>query len=266
MKKCQLLKCQIHSGNSDVYVYALIDPKIKNVRYVGKTINLERRFKRHLRDARCGLPGHRNSWIRQLLSAGCTPRLVVLEKTADNNWQAAERRCIRRLKKLGAPLTNMDDGGIGGHAVLQEVRNKMSRAHKRRSRRLRRKYGFAASPETRAKLSRNALGHSWNRGWHHTEITKKILSKLAVKRENKLSKIKRGKTFITESGRQSLSASRKAASPLVGLTEQTWKTASTREIATLFGMKYSAVNAYRWRNRKPKTDHEKRTNSSFVAA
>ncbi len=43
------------------YIYTLSDPNTNEVRYVGKTINIKRRYKQHLYDKR--QTSHKNSWI-----------------------------------------------------------------------------------------------------------------------------------------------------------------------------------------------------------
>jgi len=115
----------------EVSVYALLDPRVGKARYVGRSVDPERRLSEHVTRARKGLGrSHRCNWIRQLDGEGLRPGVVVLEHglTADESV-VAERWWILKLRSLGLPLVNHTDGGEGSRGKL---RGPMSEAQKRK--------------------------------------------------------------------------------------------------------------------------------------
>lgn len=129
------------------YIYALVDPRTDEVRYVGWTYTLKKRLRTHI-IRRHRQNNHKAHWIIQLVNQGLEPRMLVLEE-GSGDWQEAERRWIAHYRATGN-LTNMTDGGDGtpGLYPSEETRRKMSAVHK----------GKYVTPETRAKLSANGKG------------------------------------------------------------------------------------------------------------
>lgn len=235
----------------NVVIYGLYDPRTDELRYVGKTsVALHLRLARHLRDRR---RSYKVSWIQSLKRRGLKPTIRELEKTTAAGWQEAEQRLISHYRASGARLTNLESGGRGGHTVDSTVKEKMRASQLRRLQMLREQHeGIAASPSTRNKLRKNALGHSWNRGWKHTAETKQMLSKIAIERERNLRPFKLGRTTITDKGRHKLSESRRKSSPLFALSDDQWRTLPNRKLAVLCGTTANNVNMYRWKYNKPK--------------
>jgi len=99
----------IADNEAKVEIYALIDPRTGDTRYIGKANNSEKRFKSHLRDSR-----RRKTpvycWIQSLSKEGLMPRLVVLEFCNSSNWQETEKRIIAEYRKTHS-LLNLADGG-----------------------------------------------------------------------------------------------------------------------------------------------------------
>lgn len=145
-----------------VIVYALVDPRDGQIRYVGKSFrSAHRRLRRHL--APCYLRGstHKERWLRVLLSLGLEPQVVVLEQCESADaLSAAERAHIERLRCEGADLTNASDGGEGGsgpHTAesKEKIRRALTGKPKSATHRLRSglaSRGRRASDETRARL------------------------------------------------------------------------------------------------------------------
>lgn len=96
-----------------IYIYLLVDPFSKDVRYVGKTNNLERRYYQHTSDYELRNKTHKSNWIRSLMDAGDMPEMHVYAECDEDSWSEAEKETIRLYKSLGANLTNLDEGGIG---------------------------------------------------------------------------------------------------------------------------------------------------------
>jgi hypothetical protein len=84
-----------------------------NIRYVGKTSNLDKRLKRHLSSSYLKDDTHKNRWIKAELKNRNKIQIVLLEKVLDNCWQDDEIKWIKNLKEQGFNLTNGTDGGEG---------------------------------------------------------------------------------------------------------------------------------------------------------
>ena len=98
------------------YVYGLVDPTTRQIRYVGKTKGyLNSRLKGHLREAQVSSQhNHRLAWMRMLFKKNLVPSLIMLEEvvTADGLVKA-ERWWIQELRSRGLDLVNGTDGGEG---------------------------------------------------------------------------------------------------------------------------------------------------------
>lgn len=106
------------------YIYALLDPDIHEVRYVGKSDTPVVRFKTHVGEVR-RLIARKNTliaegrlsdngytpketWIKELLDADKQPKLAILEETGSTpqEWGPAEQKWIYRLSQEGHRLLN----------------------------------------------------------------------------------------------------------------------------------------------------------------
>lgn len=94
------------------YIYGLLDPRDDQIRYVGKTDNLERRYQMHLRDKyHC----YRVYWIQSLREAGLLPTMKVIEEVSpEQDWGDRERYWVQYYREAGCRLTNGTDGGDCG--------------------------------------------------------------------------------------------------------------------------------------------------------
>ncbi len=106
-----------------ITVYGLIDPRSGLVRYVGVTVDLRRRYRRHLTDSG---DSYRVRWIKKLLEMGLKPGLVILETVEVAVCQEAERKWIKHFGREG--LVNTTDGGDGLWNPSEDVRRKISEA------------------------------------------------------------------------------------------------------------------------------------------
>ncbi len=108
-----------------ITIYALTDPRTKEIRYIGKSIRYKGRFRDHLND---NSKTHKVNWIKSLKSRGLIPGLVVLQQFDDNaDWQEIERFWIRIAKKNNWDLVNGTDGGDGVLNVSGEGAERMKR-------------------------------------------------------------------------------------------------------------------------------------------
>jgi len=134
-----------------VYIYSLKDPRDYQIKYIGKTIDIDRRRKEHNQIHR-NKKSKKNSWIIHLIKNGMQPIMEVLEECKESDWVERERFWIRYYKELGFNLKNMTLGGESndGYVFTKEDRLKQSK-----SQRLRHKT-TPFSMETREKLSKKA--------------------------------------------------------------------------------------------------------------
>jgi hypothetical protein len=178
---------------SQFLVYALIDPRSGEVRYIGKSSCGLKRPKHHwthksLRES----SDHCHNWVRSVLKQRSTPEVEVLEEACAELLNEAEVFWIGYFKMIGANLTNQTPGGDGWsgpvpleirakisatrrrgnyvswtklHGHSEETRKKIGEAGRRRKHSLETRMkmsharkGHLVSPETRAKISASKLG------------------------------------------------------------------------------------------------------------
>lgn len=99
--------------NSKTFIYSLIDPFSKEVRYVGKSDNPWYRLQRHIDPKFLKDKSHKNSWIKSLLNKQTLPILQMLENCCKKIWETREKDWIAFYKKIGYNLTNSTEGGKG---------------------------------------------------------------------------------------------------------------------------------------------------------
>jgi DNA-binding CsgD family transcriptional regulator len=110
-------------------IYGLIDPRDKQLRYVGKSCDGLRRPRQHaysyfLKNEK----GHKTNWIKGLVKEGLRPEIWVIEEFADRDLLIdAEVFWIAYFKFIGCRLTNLSKGGEGANYIkTEETRNKSS--------------------------------------------------------------------------------------------------------------------------------------------
>lgn len=115
------------------YIYTLQRRGTRDIRYVGQTVYSPLvRMKAHKREARRGVPGYKNNWIR---SIGIdTLEVAVLEEVEDRFADFREMFWIAALTEAGYDLVNRTAGGNGstfrGRVHTDEQRKKWSEARK----------------------------------------------------------------------------------------------------------------------------------------
>lgn len=110
---------------SKTYIYVLKDPRTDQVRYVGKTDYVKRRYRRHIKEH---THSHKSYWVRSLLEQGVYPSLEVIEECDKSVWQEREIYWIAFFKSQNADLVNSHNGGSGalGYSPSEETRKKIS--------------------------------------------------------------------------------------------------------------------------------------------
>lgn len=92
-------------------IYALIDPRTRTVRYVGKSDNPEYRLSQHCRAEQYTNPKLR-AWVLDLRGRGLVPAMEVMERPRKARWMERERAWIKHYRMMsGGTLLNIEDGG-----------------------------------------------------------------------------------------------------------------------------------------------------------
>lgn len=140
------------------YIYTLSNPNDGEVRYVGKTDDIENRLKEHIRKHMYKTT-YKNNWIKSLKKIGLTPKIEILDTVSSNEWCFWEKYWISQFKVWGFNLTNSTNGGEGGN-LGELVNKKISEKLK----------GRVFSKETILKMSKSKTGLK------HSEETKLKMS------------------------------------------------------------------------------------------
>lgn len=239
-------------------IYALIDPRTGECRYVGKTkARPERRLAQHINDARRkkfeALPRFR--WIKSLQPLA--PRILVLEECV-RCWREAEAEWIAVLRREGARLLNCTNGGEGieGFRHSAETKAKMSASAIRiaadlelKARRTQASVAARLSPGVRARQS-TALRAAFARPEVKARLSAAQKASVATspERSARLGNLMRGRA-VSEETREKLRYAALLRAPLSQLTRA--KMAASRT-----GRKHSPETIEKIRaaakNRKPR--------------
>lgn len=111
----------------EVYIYGLIDPSKNELRYIGKSINPESRFRKHLQDSKKKI-SYKDKWIFSLIEKEIKPELIIIDIIKNENWENWEKFYISYFKSIGCRLTNISEGGEnppnrkGKHRTEEEIK------------------------------------------------------------------------------------------------------------------------------------------------
>lgn len=116
-------------------VYALVDPRDNEVRYIGKSVNSKKRLYMHIFCARRGTHTYALRWLKGLLNRSLQPILRILEENISTDQiDEREKWWIAEGFNRGWRLTNMIEGGDGGAYKYPESGAKISAALKGKKR------------------------------------------------------------------------------------------------------------------------------------
>jgi len=115
------------------YIYSLSDPNTNEIRYIGQTDNINRRYNDHLANTinenSTEYNTHKSRWIRKLMLNNLYPIISIIETTntlIDSNIR--EKFYIKKLTDEGVKLTNSYCSDVTEFS--SETRDKMSVAKK----------------------------------------------------------------------------------------------------------------------------------------
>lgn len=94
-------------------IYVLIDPRTDEVRYVGKTTNIKKRYNKHINESKNSTKSHKKAWINGLLKQDLLPKIEIIDIVLIDEWQFWEKYWISQMKMWGFNLANHTNGGDG---------------------------------------------------------------------------------------------------------------------------------------------------------
>lgn len=100
---------------TEVFIYALLDPRTAKIRYIGKTNNINRRYSQHLRARTDQKMTPVKAWIQSLIKQGLKPNMMVIDSCDESRWANLEREYIKRFRDEGYDILNISDGGNQPH-------------------------------------------------------------------------------------------------------------------------------------------------------
>ena len=176
-------------------IYGLVDGDTMELRYIGQTVNREKRLRGHKRSEVNGSKTRLSRWLRKHHW-----NMIILERDP-LDLNEAEMCWIHDMREQGARLINLTDGGGGMLNPSSETRAKMSawQRGKPRSAETRTKISAALSgkplsPEHRAKINAALSGkfrgeNNPNFGKHHTaksraKMSAALRASWALRKEN----------------------------------------------------------------------------------
>jgi len=113
------------------YIYILIDPTTKEIRYVGQSIYIWIRLSQHISEAKHkNLQDHKNRWIRKLLRENNKPIIKIIDICNDGEesdyLESIYIKFYKNIKKCN--LTNSQCGGKNGSRIMSEETKKKQKS------------------------------------------------------------------------------------------------------------------------------------------
>lgn len=109
------------------YIYGLIDPRDRKLRYVGRTDNLEARMRQHKHN-RSRITSSKAEWLNALDKVGLIPKFVVLQHCSELEAEECERKWIVFCCYMGIDLVNGTGVVKGASEVVVNCR--FARTHR----------------------------------------------------------------------------------------------------------------------------------------
>lgn len=118
----------------DVFIYGLTDTLSGQLKYVGKTVNIPRRLRRHISE-RFLHDSYKDRWVRKVIDEGGKIEIFIIDIVNRDEWVFWEQHYISYFKFIGINLTNGTMGGdeppsTKGRKHTEESKLKMSNSKK----------------------------------------------------------------------------------------------------------------------------------------
>lgn len=120
-------------AGQQVAIYGLWEHE-GDIRYIGKAIDPGRRLMQHVKEVDRGRMTKVKAWLKSLAARDAEPRMTVLEWCPVEDWEQRERFYIKLLRKNGARLTNIAEGGnepVCDHATRAANGKKVAKSRDR---------------------------------------------------------------------------------------------------------------------------------------
>jgi hypothetical protein len=105
------------------YIYALVDPRNNEIRYIGKTVKPKSRLAGHISECkRIDVNHHRAKWIKTLLKQNMKPLIIFLKVCPLSEFVYHEANIIKSYRNL----TNSDESGQGNIGRNKEILDRQS--------------------------------------------------------------------------------------------------------------------------------------------
>ena len=132
----------------NTFIYALLDPRDNQIRYIGKANKPKDRYNNHYNSSRDKYT-HKRNWINSIRKDGFRPEMIVLDEVPKTEWQYWEKFYICLFKTWGFNLVNYTNGGDGSTFGNKGSWKKGNIPHNK---------GVPCSDETRKKISDKLTG------------------------------------------------------------------------------------------------------------
>ena len=165
-----------------VYIYTLASSSSPNeIRYVGKTNNINKRLKRHTSNYYLNESTYKANWVKSILNNNDSLIIEVLDIVLEDEWEFWEIHWIALIKSWGYKLTNGTFGGEG-IKLTKEIIDKRSKSN----------MGKVLSPEHREKLSKANKGKKMTEEAKENLRQKNLGKKYSDETKQKLSEMRKG--------------------------------------------------------------------------
>jgi hypothetical protein len=114
--------------NNDTYIYALVDPRTGEIKYIGATTAGIERYKRHNSNYYLKKSTLKNNWIKSLKLKNLSPELLIIEHCNKEDLCELEEFYISYFKFLGFVLLNHCDRGYGIKPQIKSTEEKKRNA------------------------------------------------------------------------------------------------------------------------------------------
>jgi hypothetical protein len=112
---------KIEPKSETVFIYTLSDPRNNQIRYVGKSVNLEARLKGHLSTSRhAERNSNKGKWIMSLYDENLEPVIEAIDEVPADEWEYWEHFWIQTFLVWGCDLTNY---GCHGNSYVWKKRH-----------------------------------------------------------------------------------------------------------------------------------------------